>query len=93
MVRSLSETIIEVLNAFPSKNGVFDTISSFTIVEGKPKTGFEEKMISFGSYALVYTGISNYMKSRALSSIVLMNSDSARENHFVSLHTGHRIHG
>ena len=61
MVRSLVEGIIDVVNAFPSKNGISSTLSPSTIVEGKPNLDLKRKMISFGSYAAVYTGTSNDM--------------------------------
>ena len=56
MDRSLIEAITEVLNAFPSKNGISSTLSPVTIVEGKPKFDFSRAMIPFGSYTLVYEG-------------------------------------
>ena len=54
MVRSLIEGITEVLNAFPSKTGISDTLSPATIIEGKPKFYFGRGMITFGSYDIVY---------------------------------------
>ena len=40
MIRSLVEGIIEVMNAFPAKNGISETLRPATIVEGKPKFYF-----------------------------------------------------
>ena len=93
MVRSLVEAIIEVLNAFPSKNAITTTVSPATIVEGKPKMDFKRKMIAFGSYALVYTGTSNNNKPRAVPAIALKMSNTAGGHYFMSLHSGKRIHG
>ena len=93
MVRSLVEAIIEVLNAFPSKNAVSNTISPATIVEGKPKMDFKRQMIAFGAYALVYTGTSNDNNPRAVPAIALKMSNSAGGHYFMSLHSGRRIHG
>ena len=93
MVRSLIEAITEVLDAFPSKNGISDTLSPATIIEGKPKFDFIRAMISFGAYALVYVKTSNDMKPRAIPIIALRMSNSAGGHYFMSLHTGKRIHG
>ena len=93
MVRSLIEGITEVLNAFPSKHGISRTLSPSTIVEGKPKFDFSRAMITFGSYAMVYTGTTNSMKQRSVPAIALRRSNSAGGNYFMSLYSGKRIHG
>ena len=77
MVRSLVEDVLDILNTFPSKNCISDTISPATIVEGKPKLDFSKPKISFGSYALVYTQTSNDMKTRAVPGIALRASNTA----------------
>ena len=93
MVRSLVEAIIEVLNAFPSKNAISTTISPATIVEGKPKMDFKRDMIAFGAYALVYTDTSNNNTPRTVPAIALRMSNNAGGHYFMSLHSGKRIHG
>ena len=50
-------------------------------------------MIVFGAYALVYTGTSNSMKSRAVPAIALRRSNNAGGHYFTSLHTGKIIRG
>ena len=52
MVRSLVEAIVEVLNTFPSKNGISKTISTATIIEGKPKPDLKKKMITLAHILL-----------------------------------------
>ena len=93
MVRSLIEAITEVLNAFPSKNGISSTLSPSTIIEGKPKFDFSRAMITFGSYAMVYTSTTNSMKRRSVPAIALRRSNSAGGHYFMSLYSGKRIHG
>ena len=93
MVRSLVEGVVGMLNAFPSKEGISTTLSPSTIVEGKAKLDLSRKMITFGTYALVYTGTSNNMKSRAVPGIALRRSNNAGGHYFMSLHSGKRIHG
>ena len=93
MVRSLVEGVVAMMNAFPSKQGISATLSPSTIVEGKPKLDLKKKMITFGTYALIYTGTSNNMKSRAVLGIALRRSNSAGGHYFMSLHSGKRIHG
>ena len=85
MVRSLIEAITEVLDAFPSKNGISDTLSPATIVEGKPKFDFGRAMIPFGFYALVYESTTNTMKPRSVPAIALRRSNNAGGHYFMSL--------
>ena len=77
MVRSLVEGAVNVLNTFPSKQGISTTLSPSAIVEGKPKLDLSKKMISCGSYALAYTKTTNGMKSRSIPTIALRISNSA----------------
>ena len=93
MARSLIEGVVHMLNAFPSKNGISDTISPATIIEGKPKLDLEKKMINFGSYALVYSGTTNNNKPRSVPAIALRRSNNDGGHYFMSLHSGKRIHG
>ena len=93
MVRSLIEAIVEMLNAFPSKGSISDTLSPSTIVEGKPKLDLSKDIIVFGAYALVYTDTTNDMKSRAVPAIALRRSNNAGGHYFMSLYSGKRIHG
>ena len=93
MVRLFIEGVVDILNAFPSTNSISDTMSTSTIVEGKPKIDLSKDVIAFGSYAMVYTGISNNMKSRAVPSIALRRSSSASGHCFMSLYSGRRMHG
>ena len=93
MVRSLIEAIVESLNAFPSPTGISKTMSPSTIVEGKPKPNFGAKMITYGSYALVHSGTSNDMKSRAIPAIALRKSNNDGGHYFMNKHTGRHIHG
>ena len=93
IVRPLIKGIVDVMDAFPSEDGVSETLSPSTIVEGKLKLDLSKGIISFGSYALVYTDTSNNMKSRAVPAIGLRRSNNAGCHYFMSLYSGKRIHG
>jgi len=54
MTVSLVVNVLKWLSVFPSKNGVFKTLSRATIVAGKSLPDIYDKRITFGSYALVY---------------------------------------
>ena len=92
MVRSLIEDIVDVLNAFPSKNCVSDTISPATIVEGKPKLDFSKPKISFDSHAMVYTQTSNAVKNRAVPGISSCASNTTGCHYFMNLFSNRRMH-
>ena len=78
MVRHLAEGITDTLNVFPSKNGITETISEATIIEGKLKMGLQRKKIVLGSHALVYTGTTNTNKPRAVPSVALLRQNNTR---------------
>ena len=62
MTRSLIEGVVDLLNRFPSKYGVSGTLSSSTILEGRPKLDMEQKKTDFSSYTMVHNGTTNTMK-------------------------------
>ena len=45
MTQSLIEGVIDMLNFFPSKNVISDTMGPAMLVEGKQKLGFGKKRI------------------------------------------------
>ena len=92
MVRSLVEGIHDILNAFPSKNGITDTISPATRINEKSNMAFQRKMIVFGSYAWVYIFTNTTDKPRAVPVTALSEPNNTGEHYFMSLHTGKKIH-
>jgi hypothetical protein len=92
MTRHLVETAVYWLNSFPSANGVSQTLSPANIVLGRPNTDFTKPKISFGSYAFVYTGTTNTMKSRSVPGIALGPSNESGGYFFMSLYTRKRLH-
>jgi hypothetical protein len=92
MTRHMVKGVIDMLNDFPSSNGVSQTLSPNTIVLGKGKPDFNKPRIAFGAYAMVYIGTTNTMKSRAIPGIALNASNDRGGHFFMSIHTGKRIH-
>ena len=76
MVRSLIEGVVFMLNSFPSKTGISNTMSPGMIVEGRPKIDFSKKKVAFGTYVLVTEGIDNSMKGRATPANALRMSNN-----------------
>ena len=62
------------------------------IFKGKTNPNFNQDVIMFGSYALVYTGTSNYMNRRSIPSISLKKSNDHAGHYFISLYTGNILH-
>ena len=58
------------------------------IVEGKVNPNFNHKHITFGSYAMVYTGTTNNMKIRSVTAIALNESNEHGGHYLMSLYTG-----
>ena len=92
MLVSLAEYAVYWSNAFPPSNGVSTTLSPVNIVLGRQKPNLNHKYITFGSYALVFVGTKNNMKSRSVPAIALKLSNEWGGYFFLSLITGKRIH-
>ena len=84
--------VVDMLNDFPSVNGVSQTMSPASIATDKCKPDYNMPRISFDFFAMVYIGTTNNMKSRAVPSIALNASNERGGNFFMSINTGIRIH-
>ena len=62
MTQYFIEGVIDMLNFFPSKNAISDTMGPAMLVEVKHKLDFGKKRIEFGAYAMVYVGTHNNTK-------------------------------
>ena len=71
MMQSLVEGVVKLLNYFPSKNRVSDTMIPSMIVEVKVKIYMRLKIIEFGLYAMVYLRNKNTIKRRSVAEIML----------------------
>ena len=92
MTKSLVEGIVGLLNDFPSKDGVSQTMSPSMIVTGAQMPDYNIKKIVFGSYAQVHLGTTNTMKHRSVPAIALRSSNESGGHYFMSLLSGKRIH-
>ena len=92
MTKHLVDTAVYWLNSFPSENGISATLSPGNIVLGRSNADFSKPKIAFGTYAFVYTGTNNTMKSRSVPGIALGPSNEWGGHYFMSLYTGKRLH-
>ena len=85
ITRTVVEMAAEMINNFPSKNGISKKLSPATIVEGKEKLNLGVKRIPFGACAMVYTGTSKSMKSRSVPRVSLKPSNNYCGQYFMLL--------
>ena len=64
MNKAVIQDSIYWLNAFPSDNGLSDTLSTASIVQGSPNPNCDKLTIDLGSYAKLHTGTKNTTKSK-----------------------------
>ena len=88
MKSSLIYGVLDLLNMFPYKDGVSDTLSPSKIAEGRKKVDMGQKMISFGSYAMVHIGTTNTARSRRVPEIALKASNDSGGYHFMNIFAG-----
>jgi len=62
-VKGLVKHAMSVLNMFPRKGGISESLSPETLVTGRPKPSQKDFNLEFGTYAQVYDGMSNDMSS------------------------------
>ena len=93
MTTRLIENTVYWLNAFPSANGISNTISPRGIVVGTGNIDCNHSMIQYGAYAAVYETTKNNMMSRSTPAIALKRSNDYGGHFFMSLDTGQEIHG
>ena len=83
---------VDMINDFPSANSISQAMSPASIVTGKCKPDYNKPHIPFGSFAMVYIGTTNSMKSRSVPTIALNASNDRGGHFFMSINTGKRIH-
>ena len=69
VTRSLIDGVVDLLNRFPSKYRMSDTLRPSTIVEVRLTVYMVQKNIAFGSYAMVHISTTNKMKIRCVPAI------------------------
>ncbi len=90
-MRAAIENANKVLNQFPARNGVSDTLSPLTITTGRPTPYYNDMKIEFGAYAQVYEngGPTNTVRARTTGAIALTPTGNAQGGYyFLSLTTG-----
>ena len=92
MTNALVEYAVHWINAFPSPQGVSEHLSPTNIITGRPKPDLSKQHIAFGSYAMVYAGTKNNMKSRSTPAIALKPTNGWGGYYFMSLLSGKRLH-
>ena len=63
MKSSLIYGVLDLLNMFPYKDGVSDTLSPIKNSGRKKKVDMGQKRIAFGSYVMAHIGTTNTIKS------------------------------
>ena len=91
MTNSLVENVINLLNAFPFKNGVSQTMGPSTIVLGKPAPDVSRKTAIFGSYVMGFLKTKNDMTERSEQAISLGTLNDSGTHYFMSLKSGKKI--
>jgi hypothetical protein len=94
MMRAAVENANKVLNQFPPKGGVSETLSPLTIMTGKPTPDYNDMKIEFGAYAQVFedNDPTNTQRARTTGAIALTPTGNAQGGYnFMSLTTGRKL--
>jgi len=91
MVKEVVFNSAKVLNQFPAKNGISDTLSPLTILTGCPNPNYNDLKLEFGLYVQVFedNNPTNTTASRNTGAITLNPTGNAWGDYFfMSLTTG-----
>jgi hypothetical protein len=92
MLIELVKAMVFWLNAFPTNDGVSDTISPRTIMTGKRLNYSKHCQLGFGTYVQTHEEHDNSMQSRTISAIALQPTGNSQGGYyFMSLTTGKRL--
>ena len=89
------EHVVSILNAFPAKNGVSNTLSPRNIVLGRPDLTQKELLLEFGTYVQVHLhpSVSNTTAPRTVEEIALGPSGNVQGGwYFQNLETGDQLY-
>ena len=92
MINMLMEGATTFLNYFPAEQGIQGNMTPSMIVDGKILNCASLKL-QFGSYVQLYRSTDNTPKSRSVGAIALIPSNEQGGYWFMSLKTGHKLHG
>ena len=92
MVRGAAKKAKQMINKFPAKNGLSDSVSPEEILEGKSKMDISLRTIAYGQYAQVHDGTDNTDRPRSIHGIAMYQKNEREGYAFMSLETGKLIH-
>ena len=92
MVRGAAKKVKQMINKFPAKNGLSDSVSPEEILEGKSKMDISLRTIAYGQYAQVHDGTDNTDRPRSIYGIAMYQKNEREGYAFMSLETGKLIH-
>ena len=94
MIKKMVQGANDYLNYIPSENGIGGwSMSPAGIVDGKGAINCDMLKLQFGAYVQLYRGTDNTTTSRSVGAIALTPSNEQGGYWFMSLKTGHKLHG
>ena len=85
--------MINVLDIFPSKNGISSHLIPVAIILGSPNTYDNKLKIIFGEYAQIYIVNTKSTNQRTVGEILVITPNRRGGYCCMSLATGKQIHG
>ena len=92
MTISQIEVVVDLLNTFPSKDGVSDNLIPSTIMEVRTEVYMAHKKIALGSYAMVNISTTNTTKIRCVPDTVLKASSNQVGYYSMNAFTRKQMH-
>ena len=94
MIKKMVQGANDYLNYIPSENAIGGwNMSPAGIVDGKGAINCDLLKLQFGAYVQLYRGTDNTTTSRSVGAIALTPSNEQGGYWFMSLKTGHKLHG
>ena len=86
--------VVKYLNQFPTKDGISETMSTLSMMTGRPRPNYDNLLLEFVTYLQAFedNDPTNTTKARTTPNIALNHTDNAQEGYFcMSLATGFKL--
>ena len=82
-----------MINYFPSKTEISNTVLERNIIEGRPNLYYNTISLKLGSYIQLFEGTNNTQHRRSVGAVALNPQNEKAGYYFMFLITGRKLHG
>ena len=93
MIDYIEEQAQYMMNNFPSKTGIYVTISAGNIIRGRTNLDYNTMSLNLVAYIQLFEGTENTQQIRSVGAVALNTPNEKVGYYFMFIRTGRKIHG